>query len=63
MTLIARKIAGAPGAGDSFVITFPGPAWSEADLTGYAYAFEQRKKVRNKVQPSKVLKTELRLKF
>ena len=36
-----------------------GRAWSEADLIGYAYAFEQRTMVRNQVQPYLVPTTEL----
>ena len=36
-----------------------GTAFSEADLIGYAYAYEQRTLVRNKVQPYLVPKTEL----
>ncbi|MCJ1276274.1 hypothetical protein MMC21_004079 [Puttea exsequens] len=42
-----------------FGISFLGPAWSEADLIGYAYAFEQRTLVRNRVQPYIVPMTEL----
>ena len=36
-----------------------GTAFSEADLIGYAYAYEQRTMVRNKVQPYIVPNTEL----
>ena len=36
-----------------------GRAWSEASLIGYAYAYEQRTMVRNKVQPYIVPNTEL----
>ena len=36
-----------------------GPAWSEASLISYAYAFEQRTMVRNQVQPYLVPNTEL----
>lgn len=43
----------------SFGISFIGPAWSEAELIGFAYAFEQRTMVRNKVQPYLVPTTEL----
>jgi len=43
----------------SFGLSFLGQPWSEADLIGYAYAFEQRTMVRNKVQPYIVPTTEL----
>ena len=36
-----------------------GPKWSEADLIGYAYAYEQRTMVRNLVQPYIVPNVEL----
>ena len=36
-----------------------GRAWSEADLIGYAYAFEQRTMVRDQVQPYLVPTVEL----
>ncbi|KAG7002218.1 tRNA(thr) (cytosine(32)-N(3))-methyltransferase [Physcia stellaris] len=42
-----------------FGLSFIGRAWSEADLIGYAYAFEQRTMVRNLVQPYLVPTTEL----
>ena len=42
-----------------FGLSFIGRAWSEADLIGYAYAFEQRTMVRDQVQPYLVPKTEL----
>ena len=42
-----------------FGISFLGKAWSEADLIGFAYAFEQRTLVRDKVQPYLVPTTEL----
>ncbi|KAL9605166.1 MAG: hypothetical protein Q9219_000100 [cf. Caloplaca sp. 3 TL-2023] len=42
-----------------FGLSFLGPAWSEASLIGYAYAFEQRTNVRNQVQPYLVPKVEL----
>lgn len=42
-----------------FGLSFIGQAWSEADLIGYAYAFEQRTMVRDQVQPYLVPKTEL----
>ncbi|KAL8717261.1 MAG: hypothetical protein Q9225_005481 [Loekoesia sp. 1 TL-2023] len=42
-----------------FGLSFIGPAWSEASLIGYAYAFEQRTNVRNQVQPYLVPNVEL----
>ena len=42
-----------------FGLSFLGAAWSEADLIGYAYAYEQRTMTRNKVQPYLVPTTEL----
>ena len=42
-----------------FGISFLGEKWSEASLIGFAYAFEQRTRVRDKVQPYLVPKTEL----
>ena len=42
-----------------FGLSFIGRAWSEADLIGYAYAFEQRTMVRDQVQPYLVPMTEL----
>ena len=42
-----------------FGLSFLGAKWSEADLIGYAYAYEQRTMVRNKVQPYLVPNTEL----
>lgn len=42
-----------------FGLSFLGPAWSEADLIGYAYAFEQRTMVRNQKQPYILPATEL----
>jgi len=42
-----------------FGLSFLGAAWSEADLIGFAYAYEQRTMTRNKVQPYIVPKTEL----
>lgn len=42
-----------------FGLSFIGPAWSEASLIGYAYAFEQRTMVRNQVQPFLVPNVEL----
>ena len=43
----------------SFGLSFIGRAFSEADLIGFAYAFEQRTQVRNKVQPYITANTEL----
>lgn len=40
-------------------MSFIGPAWSEASLIGYAYAYEQRTQTRNKIQPYIVPSTEL----
>ncbi len=42
-----------------FGLSFLGAKWSEAALIGYAYAYEQRTKVRNKVQPYLVPNIEL----
>ncbi|KAJ4298944.1 hypothetical protein N0V90_004187 [Kalmusia sp. IMI 367209] len=42
-----------------FGISFSGPKWSEESLIGFAYAFEQRTKVRNEVKPYLVPETEL----
>ncbi|KAL9126264.1 MAG: hypothetical protein Q9217_004657 [Psora testacea] len=42
-----------------FGISFLGDKWSEASLIGFAYAFEQRTRVREKVQPYLVPRTEL----
>ncbi|KAL8803436.1 MAG: hypothetical protein Q9200_006216 [Gallowayella weberi] len=42
-----------------FGLSFIGPAWSEASLIGYAYAFEQRTMVRTQVLPYLVPQTEL----
>ncbi len=42
-----------------FGLSFLGAKWSEADLIGYAYAYEQRTFVRNRVQPYIVSNTEL----
>jgi len=36
-----------------------GPAWSEASLISFAYAYEQRTMVRNQVQPFIVPNAEL----
>ncbi|KAL8787832.1 MAG: hypothetical protein Q9213_002019 [Squamulea squamosa] len=42
-----------------FGLSFIGPAWSEASLIGFAYAYEQRTMVRDQVQPYLVPKIEL----
>jgi len=42
-----------------FGLSFLGARFSDAKLIGMAYAFEQRTKVRDKVQPYIVPKTEL----
>ena len=42
-----------------FGLSFLGAKWTEADLIGYAYAYEQRTFVRNRVQPYIVSNTEL----
>ncbi|KAL8714673.1 MAG: hypothetical protein Q9220_001622 [cf. Caloplaca sp. 1 TL-2023] len=42
-----------------FGLSFIGPAWSEASLIGYAYAYEQRTMVRDEVQPYLVPNIEL----
>ncbi|KAI4250231.1 MAG: hypothetical protein L6R40_000404 [Gallowayella cf. fulva] len=42
-----------------FGLSFIGPAWSEASLIGYGYAYEQRTMVRDQIQPYLVPKTEL----
>ena len=42
-----------------FGLSFIGPAWSEASLIGFGYAYEQRTNVRNQVQPYLVPNTEL----
>lgn len=49
----------ATGPNIPFGISFLGPAFSEATLIAFAYAFEQRTKVRNMVQPYIVPNTEL----
>ena len=40
-------------------IAFSGRHWSEPELIGYAYAFEQRTKVRYAIKPFLTPKTEL----
>jgi amidase len=42
-----------------FGISFAGPRWSEERLIGYAYAFEQRTMVREKIKPYLVPSTEI----
>jgi amidase len=43
----------------SFGLSFLGAKFTEAKLIGLAYAFEQKTKVRDKVQPYTVPRTEL----
>ena len=47
------------GPGIPFGLGFMGRKWSEEKLIGYAYAFEQRTKVREKIRPVIFPKTEL----
>lgn len=54
-----RKTLVETGPNIPFGISFIGEAWSEASLIGFAYAFEQRTMVRNKVQPYIFPRTEL----
>ncbi|KAF2729699.1 amidase signature enzyme [Polyplosphaeria fusca] len=42
-----------------FGISFAGKRWSEAELIGFAYAFEQRTMVRRKIKPYLVPSTEI----
>ncbi|KAI9716203.1 MAG: hypothetical protein M1828_000429 [Chrysothrix sp. TS-e1954] len=49
----------ATGPNIPFGLSFLGRRWSETSLISYAYAFEQRTMVRNKVQPYLVPNTEL----
>jgi amidase len=42
-----------------FGLSFAGKHWSEAELIGFAYAFEQRTNVRRKVKPYIKPSTEL----
>jgi amidase len=42
-----------------FGISFAGAHWSEAEVIGYAYTFEQRTKVRDTIQPYIFPKTGL----
>lgn len=57
--LVAFDFASGPNNLPRFGLSFIGPAWSEASLIGYAYAYEQRTQTRNKVQPYIVPSTEL----
>jgi amidase len=41
----------AAGPNIPFGLSFMGPKFSEADLIGFAYAYEQRTMHRNEVQP------------
>jgi amidase len=49
----------ATGPNIPFGISFSGALWSEESLVGFAYAFEQRTKVRKQVKPYLMPKTEL----
>lgn len=42
-----------------FGISFMGPMFGEADLIGYAYAYEQRTRHRDEVQPYVLPRTEI----
>jgi len=42
-----------------FGLSFMGAKWSEETLIGFAYAYEQRTKIRTKVQPYFVPNTQL----
>lgn len=50
----------ATGPNVPFGLSFLGPAWSEATLISFAYAFEQRTRVRNMVQPFVMPNTEMK---
>lgn len=54
-----RRDLVATGPNIPFGISFSGARWSEESLIGFAYAFEQRSLVREKVKPYLVPKTEL----
>jgi amidase len=49
----------ADGPNAPFGLSFAGKLWSEESLIGFAYAFEQRTMVREKVKPYVMPKTEL----
>jgi amidase len=49
----------ATGPNAPFGLSFAGKHWSEAELIGFAYAFEQRTNVRRKVKPYIKPRTEL----
>jgi amidase len=49
----------ATGPNAPFGLSFAGKHWSEAELIGFAYAFEQRTNVRRKVKPYIEPRTEL----
>ena len=62
-TTVTRNRRGnlvATGPNVPFGISFLGPLWSEATLISFAYAFEQRTKVRNQVQPFVMPNTEVK---
>ncbi|KAK4555106.1 hypothetical protein LTR86_007872 [Recurvomyces mirabilis] len=49
----------ATGPNVPFGLSFMGPKWSEADLIGFAYAYEQRTMHRNDIQPYLVPNIEI----
>ena len=55
----ARQELVQSGPGIPFGLSFLGAKWSEEKLIGYAYAFEQRTKIREKIRPVIFPKTEL----
>ncbi|KAK5119442.1 hypothetical protein LTR85_007542 [Meristemomyces frigidus] len=57
MNGFGNLVAQAPGI--PFGLSFLGAKWTEYDLISYAYAFEQRSRVRNQVQPYLVPNIEL----
>lgn len=57
MNGFGNLVAQAPGI--PFGLSFLGKKWSEYQLISYAYAYEQRSKVRNEVQPYLVPNIEL----
>jgi amidase len=57
--LNSRGDLNATGPNEPFGLSFAGKRWSEESLVGFAYAFEQRTKVREMVKPYLVPTTEL----
>lgn len=57
MNSFGNLVAQAPNV--PFGLSFMGKKWSEYELISYAYAYEQRSKVRNRVQPYLVPNVEL----